>query len=151
MNRNKQLELSDYQRELGQAIGEISRIWRYQMNNRLKPFGLNLSTRQVLIELSRHPAGLMQRELAGKLGIEDSTLVRLLDLLEEKEWIRRVPSSDDKRRKYAMLTPKASHQIKIIEKLSKEMRAQMMHGMSIAETQSTALLMHRMKNNLASE
>src|SRR3954470_15612236 len=84
-------------RELSQMIGEVSRAWRYEMNLRLKPFGLNLSMRQVLLQLHRHPAGLMQRELARKLGIENPTLVRLLDQLEQKEWIRRVAMPEDKR------------------------------------------------------
>jgi MarR family transcriptional regulator for hemolysin len=151
MNKNKQLELSDFQRELGQTIGDISRKWRFQMNKHLKPLGLNLSTRQVLITLRRHPEGVMQRDLADKLGIEGPTLVRLLDHLEEKEWIQRVPSPDDKRRKYAMLTPKANDQIKIIEKLAQQMRAQMMTDLSLDEIKATMHLMHRIRTNLGQE
>jgi MarR family transcriptional regulator for hemolysin len=148
MTAETQDDLTDYQTELGQTIGDISRAWRYQMNQRLKPFGLNLSTRQVLLQLHRHPQGLMQRDLARKLGIESPTLVRLLDLLEEKEWIQRTASSDDKRRKYAVLTPKAHEQLKIIEKLSKELRAEMMQGLSVSEIESSTQVMRRMKNNL---
>ncbi len=148
MTADTQGDLTDYQTELGQTIGDISRAWRYQMNQRLKPFGLNLSTRQVLLQLHRHPEGLMQRDLARKLGIESPTLVRLLDILEEKEWIQRTASSADKRRKYAVLTPKANEQLKIIEKLSKELRAEMMQGLSINEIESSTQVMRRMKSNL---
>lgn len=148
MNSNEPPDLSDYQLELGQTIGDISRAWRYQMNKRLKPFGLNLSTRQVLIQLQRHPEGLIQRELARKIGIESPTLVRLLDILEEKEWIQRTVAADDKRRKYAVLTPKANEQLQIIEKLSKELRAEMMQGLSIAEIESGTHIMQHMKHNL---
>lgn len=118
------------------------------MNRRLKPFGLNMSTRQVLIELHRHPDGLMQRDPARKLGIESPTLVRLLDLLEKKEWVQRVAAPDDKRRKYAVLTPKAGEQIQIIETLSKEMRAMMMDGMSLTDIEESTILMQRMRHNL---
>ena len=121
------------------------------MNQRLKPFGLNLSTRQVLIQLQRHPDGLIQRELARKLGIESPTLVRLLDLLERKEWIQRVVSHVDKRQKYVVLTPKANEQLLIIEKLSRALRAEMMEGLSIAEIESSTLVMRRMKANLLAE
>lgn len=151
MTINKQADLSDHQLELGQTIGDISRAWRYQMNQRLKPFGLNLSTRQVLIQLQRHPEGLMQRELARTLGIESPTLVRLLDILEEKEWVQRTTSASDKRRKYAVLTPKANEQLQIIEKLSKELRAEMMQGLSITEIASSTLVMRKMKNNLLAD
>src|SRR3954469_24629413 len=91
-------------RELSQMIGEVSRAWRHEMNQRLKPFGLNLSMRQVLMQLHRHPGGLMQRDLACKLGIEGPTLVRLLDQLEKKQWIQRVTAQNDKRCKYSVLT-----------------------------------------------
>ncbi len=148
MTANHQNNLIDYQLELGQTIGDISRAWRYQMNRRLKPFGLNLSTRQVLIQLYRHPQGLMQRDLARKLGIESPTLVRLLDILEEKEWIQRTILASDKRCKYAILTPKANEQLKIIEKLSKELRAEMMQGLSRSEISSATAVMRKMKNRL---
>ncbi|ABR90564.1 transcriptional regulator, MarR family [Janthinobacterium sp. Marseille] len=151
MNPKPANDLSDYQLELGQTIGDISRAWRYQMNQRLKPFGLNLSTRQVLVQLQRHPDGLIQRELARKLGIESPTLVRLLDLLERKEWIQRVTSQIDKRQKFVVLTPKANEQLLIIEKLSRALRAEMMEGLSIAEIESSTLVMRRMKNNLLAD
>jgi MarR family transcriptional regulator for hemolysin len=148
MTADTQSDLTTYQTELGQTIGDISRAWRYQMNQHLKPFGLNLSTRQVLLQLHRNPTGLMQRDLARKLGIESPTLVRLLDILEDKEWIQRTTSSGDKRRKYAVLTPKANDQLKIIEKLSKELRAKMMQGLSISEIESSTQVMRKMKSNL---
>ncbi|MFJ7565739.1 MarR family winged helix-turn-helix transcriptional regulator [Herminiimonas sp. NPDC097707] len=148
MNPDQPHDLSDYQLELGQTIGDISRAWRYQMNKRLKPFGLNLSTRQVLLQLQRHPAGLIQRELARKLGIESPTLVRLLDLLEQKEWVQRTISASDKRYKYAVLTPKANEQLQIIEKLSRQLRAEMMQGLSIADIESSTQVMRQMKSNL---
>lgn len=93
----------------------------------------------------------MQRELARTLGIESPTLVRLLDILEEKEWIQRTTSASDKRRKYAVLTPKANEQLQIIEKLSKELRAEMMQGLSIAEIAGSTLVMRKMKNNLLAD
>lgn len=151
MNISKHTDLSEYQLELGQTIGDISRAWRYQMNRRLKPLGLNLSTRTVLLQLHRNPQGLMQRELAHKLGIESPTLVRLLDILEKKQWIQRTLSTDDKRRKYAVLTPKANEQLKIIEKLSRELRAEMMQGLTLSEIESSTQVMQKMKANLLAE
>src|SRR3569833_678944 len=86
--------------KISQAIGEVSRLWREEMNQALKPFGLNLSMRQVLMQLHRHPAGMPPGELARRLSIEHPTLVRLLDQLESWKWIARVQAQEDKRRKY---------------------------------------------------
>ena len=148
MDQKKHLPLPERQRELGQTIGEISRTWRYEMNTRLKPYGLNQSMQQVLVQLHRHPDGLMQRDLARKLGIEGPTLVRLLDLLEQKELIARIPSPDDKRRKYSVLTTKAAEQIRIIEKISDQLRSIMLEGLSSADVDSGLQLVRRMRNNL---
>ncbi|MGV3740860.1 MAG: MarR family winged helix-turn-helix transcriptional regulator [Burkholderiaceae bacterium] len=150
MNKHpaKQAELIALQRELGQTIGDVSRAWRYEMNLRLKPFGLNLSMRQVLVLLHRHPEGLVQKQLARKLGIEEPTLARLLDQLEKKEWIIRIPSQDDKRCKYSKLTSKASEQIQIIEKLSRQLRREMMQGLDEAEMETALRILSCMRDNL---
>jgi MarR family transcriptional regulator, transcriptional regulator for hemolysin len=136
------------QSELGQAIGEISRAWRYQMNQQLKLFGLNLSMRQVLVQLHRNPDGLMQRDLARRLEIEGPTLVRLLDLLEQKGWIQRIVVPNDKRRKYSILTPKAAAQIQIIEMLSVKLRSKMLNGLSAEEIKTGLHVMRHIRDNL---
>jgi MarR family transcriptional regulator, transcriptional regulator for hemolysin len=146
--RTKQADPSALRRELGQTIGDVSRAWRYEMNLRLKPFGLNLSMRQVLVLLHRHPQGLVQKELARKLGIEEPTLARLLDQLEKKEWVKRMPCEDDKRCKYSKLTPKAAKQIQIIEKLSRQLRKEMMQGLEQAEMEAGLQILSRMRTNL---
>ena len=148
MTSNKYVALTQPQAELGRTIGDVSRAWRHEMNLRLKPFGLNLSMRQVLVQLHRHPDGLMQRDLARKLGIEGPTLVRLLDQLEEKKWIRRVVVANDKRRKYSVLTKKATTQIQIIETVSQELRNLMMDGLSAQEIGAGLKVMQRIRENL---
>lgn len=146
--RTTTTSLSTLQRELGQTIGDVSRAWRYEMNLRLKPFGLNLSMRQVLVLLHRHPKGLVQKDLARKLGIEEPTLARLLDQLEKREWVRRIACDDDKRCKFAELTPKAAQQIRIIEKLSRQLRKEMMQGLEIEEMEAGLEVLSRMRINL---
>ena len=141
----------EIQRHFGQAIGDVSRAWRYEMNLLLKPFGLNLSQRQVLVQLHRHPDGLMQTDLARKLGIESPTLARLLDLLEKKEWIRRITSPDDHRRKYSTLTPKAMGQIFIIEKISRQLLDRMMVGIAVDEVEAGFSVMEKIRRNLLEE
>jgi MarR family transcriptional regulator for hemolysin len=135
-------------RLLGRLVGEVSRAWRYEMNRALKPLGLNLSMRLVLLQLQRNPDGLMQADLARSLGIEGPTLVRLLDKLEQKGWIARIASAEDRRRKYTVLTPDAAAQVRIIEQLSDTLREKMMAGLSIEQLAQCAQAMTRMRNNL---
>jgi MarR family transcriptional regulator for hemolysin len=136
---------------LGRVIGEVSRAWRYEMNRALRPLGLNLSMRLVLLQLQRNPEGLMQADLARSLGIEGPTLVRLLDKLEQKGWIARIASEDDRRRKYTVLTPDAAGQVRIIEQLSDTLREKMLAGLSIEQLAQCTQAMTRMRNNLQAE
>ena len=136
---------------LARVIGEVSRAWRYEMNLALKPLGLNLSMRLVLVQLQRNPEGLMQVDLARSLGIEGPTLVRLLDKLEQKGWIARISDEEDRRRKYTVLTPEAAGQVRIIEQLSDELREKMMAGLSIEQLDQCAQIMTRIRNNLQAE
>jgi MarR family transcriptional regulator for hemolysin len=139
---------NDLERQLSRMIGEVSRAWRFQINQRLKPFGLNLSMRRVLIELQTSEQGIMQRDLALRLGIEGPTLVRLLDNMEKTKWIRRIASADDKRCKFAVLTPKATRQMAAIEKQSDELRAEMMQDLSQEELKIAMQAMAKMAKNL---
>jgi len=148
MTTNRKPGKAARQRELGQMIGNVSRAWRYEINQRLKPFGLNQSMQQVLMQLHRNPEGLFQRELARRLGIEGPTLVRLLDQLEKQELIRRVASPDDKRMKYSLLTPKAARQVALIEDAMSELRSVMMQGLSSDEIEAGLEIMQRMHQNL---
>ena len=136
---------------LARVIGEVSRAWRYEMNRALRPLGLNLSMRLVLVQLQRNPEGLMQADLARNLGIEGPTLVRLLDKLEDKGWIARITSVDDRRRKYTVLTPMAASQVRIIEQLSDALRERMMAGLSTDQIDQCAQVMTRIRNNLYAE
>ena len=136
---------------LGRVIGEVSRAWRYEMNRALRPLGLNLSMRLVLLQLQRNPEGLMQADLARNLGIEGPTLVRLLDKLEQKGWIARIASEDDRRRKYTVLTPAAAGQVRIIEQLSDKLREKMLAGLSVEQLAQCTQGMTRMRNNLQVE
>ncbi|MFC3108213.1 MarR family winged helix-turn-helix transcriptional regulator [Undibacterium arcticum] len=141
-------EQNEIQRELSRMIGEVSRGWRQQMNLRLKPFGLNLSMRQVLLQLHRNPGGLQQKELAHKLGIEGPTLVRLLDQLERNAWIQRLTAVHDKRRKDVVLTAKATEQIRIIEQLSYALSSEMTADLDQVELASCLAAMTTIRNNL---
>jgi MarR family transcriptional regulator for hemolysin len=133
---------------LARVIGEVARTWRHEMNRALRPLGLNLSMRQVLVQLQRNPGGLMQAELARSLGIEGPTLVRLLDRLEEKGWVARITSIDDKRRKYTVLTASAADQVRVIEQLSDTLRTRMMSGLTTEQLDQCAQVMTKIRNNL---
>ncbi len=129
-------------------IGEVAREWRFQMNQALKPLGLSLSTRQVLVQLHRNPPSLAQSELARRLGIEGPTLVPLLDRLEKKGWLRRETDASDSRRKRVSLTARGQAQIPALEELTLRLRQRMMQGMQLEEVELAAELLQKIRDNI---
>ena len=60
----------------GMRLGEVHRLWRAELDSRLRPLGLSTARWVALANLSAHPEGLTQNQLAIIVGIKGSTLVR---------------------------------------------------------------------------
>lgn len=133
---------------VARLIGEVAREWRFQMNHALKPLGLSLSTRQVLVQLHRNPPALAQGDLARRLGIEGPTLVPLLDRLEKKGWIRRVTDAADSRKKQVSLTARGQAQIPALEEVAMQLRQRMMQDMQLKEVEQAADLLQKIRDNI---
>jgi MarR family transcriptional regulator for hemolysin len=78
------------------------------MDARLRPLGLSSAMWAVMSRLAANSSSLTQRKLAQAVGVEGSTLVRLLDRLEEGGWARRVSDPGNRRIKRVVLTEKAT-------------------------------------------
>lgn len=92
------------------AIGPMFRIlwlsvvWRGRLGRELAELGVSVANMQRLARLSFLPEGATQRELARTMDIDPPTLVRVLDLLEKADYIRRQSDPTDRRLKRILLT-----------------------------------------------
>lgn len=116
--------ITDKKEQLGLCVGEVFRNWRTRVNERLLPLGLSQAKWLTLWHLHRCPEGIIQKDLAGRIGIEGPTLVRLLDRLESDGWVRRKTTKLDRRSKAVYLTPKAQPTIRKIKGIISELRQQ---------------------------
>ena len=126
--------------DLLRLVWEIPRFWRLAMDRRLKPLGLSEAKWRTVLHLSRGPANMSQRELAGRLNIEAPTLARLLDRLAADGWIERRAATNDRRIKTIHLLPKASGVIRQINRTMNETRAEILAGLSHVELRACLVL-----------
>jgi MarR family transcriptional regulator, transcriptional regulator for hemolysin len=119
--------------DFGRQIGLLSRRWRARIDERLRFTGLTQSRWHALLELSKTPDGLTQRELAERVGIEGPTLVRQLDDLQAQGLIERSPVEGDRRANNVRLTPAAEPLIRKLTSIVEEMRTEILGGISEAE------------------
>jgi len=92
-------------REFGFRVSRIARRLRQAVDSELGAYGLTEATWRPLAYVGRLGEGVRQRELAGALGIEGPSLVRLLDNLERRGLIERREQTGDRRVRGIYLTP----------------------------------------------
>lgn len=82
----------------------VARRWRAALDASLLDIGLSDATWSPLMHIGRSGGGISQRELAARVGIDTSTLVRLLDILAAKGLIERRQDPADRRANLLFLT-----------------------------------------------
>lgn len=94
----------DPRRRIGIRLVGLARRWRKALDERLASAGLSDASWAPLIHLHELGDGISQSELAAAIGLDGSSLVRLLDLLIEQGLIERRPHASDRRVKLVQLT-----------------------------------------------
>lgn len=82
----------------------VSRFWRRIIDQKMSAAGWTDISWAPLIHLDESGDGISQKALAARVGMDSSTLVRLLDRLEELGQIERRADADDRRAKKVFLT-----------------------------------------------
>ena len=78
---------------LGSDLARLVRIWRALIDHRLKPLELTQTHWVTLHNIHQLPPDQSQIQLAKAIGIEQPSLVRTLDQLEEKGLISLISGS----------------------------------------------------------
>ncbi len=121
--------MAEISESFGMLMGETARLWRYALDQRLQPLGLTQAKWLVLLHLSREN-GLIQKDLAIRVGVEAPTLVVMLDRMAEDGWITRRESSDDRRSKTVHITAKAQDVLKQIRTTATQLRRELLAGIA---------------------
>jgi MarR family transcriptional regulator for hemolysin len=140
--------VSETNYRLGFRMAETSRLWRAELDARLRPLGLSQARWLALVNLRDQPDGLTQNELALRIGIRDSTLVRQLDLLAADGWIERRDDPADRRVKRVFITDKAAPSLAAIYDVAAELRREVMQDISDEEVLVCLSVFARMRERL---
>jgi DNA-binding MarR family transcriptional regulator len=103
----------------------------------------------VLTNLSRHNGkGMMQTELAKVMDVGKVTLGGLIDRLEASGYVERQPDPVDRRAKRVVMTPKGTKLLSQIQKVGKEVNADIMGGITATDIVRAETVLHKMKQRL---
>ncbi len=133
---------------LGSDLARLVRVWRALIDHRLKPLELTQTHWVTLHNIHQLPPEQSQIQLAKAIGIEQPSLVRTLDQLEEKGLISRQTCASDRRAKRIKLTEKAEPLINEMEEVIGKTRDEILSGVSKQEVETLLHLIRKLEQNI---
>lgn len=133
--------MNDLHQRFSSLLHQTAALWRTTLDRRLKPLGFSQASWRTLIALRREPGGCNQTALADRLGIENPTLVRLLDRMEEQGWVRRVPDPKDRRSKRVELTSASLELAARMEQEVTTLRAELLADLGAEQLEAAITLL----------
>ena len=121
-------------RSLGFLLGDVSRLIRKRFDMRARELGLTRAQWRVLARLRRRE-GINQRDLAEILEIENITLTRHIDRLEDKGLVERRRDPSDRRAWNLYLNAKVQPVLDRMRELSAMTRIEALNGISEADSE----------------
>ncbi|MGA9172803.1 MAG: MarR family transcriptional regulator [Thermoactinomyces sp.] len=104
-------ELLEITESFRASIGTILKKSKQQLEKRLKEQGEEITAHQYAILVRLSKGNLTVKELGEKFSIEPPTLIPIIDLLERKKLLVRIPDLKDRRRKLLQVTERGNELI----------------------------------------
>lgn len=120
----------------GHMLVSLGRHWRRVLELRLAELGLSDATWVPLFYLHRGGDGISLKALAQRVGLDSSTLVRVVDLLEARGLLQRETDSQDRRSKLLRITPAGSEAIADLHAKLHQVETQLLAGMDSTTIQA---------------
>ncbi len=133
---------------VGFLLHDVSRLLRVRFDRRARALGLTRAQWRVLAHLSPRQ-GINQSSLAEILEVENITLGRHIDRLEDTDWVERRRDPGDRRAWRLFLTDKSRPVLDRMEVLAAETQEEAMAGLSDGERGRLLELLLTMKRSMA--
>lgn len=133
----------------GHVLMGVSRAWRSVLEARLAELGLTDATWVPLFHLHAAKAPLTLKQLAQRVGLDSSTLVRVVDLLEARGLLLRQTDAQDRRSKSLSLTADGLLVVADVRAKLQQVESQLLEGMDAAAVAALYAGMQQLHARLA--
>jgi MarR family transcriptional regulator, transcriptional regulator for hemolysin len=138
----------DPERSFGFLLHDIARLMRKKFDQRARSLNLSRAQWQLLVHLSRHE-GINQSGLAEILEIENITVGRLVDRMEEAGWVERRPDPSDRRARLLYTTEKVAPVMERMRELAEATRNEALAGLAPAQRDALIDTLIQIRGNLS--
>jgi MarR family transcriptional regulator, transcriptional regulator for hemolysin len=135
---------SQTQYEVAYRVGLIARRFQARLTERMVTKGGTEPRWRVLYWLNEEPRGLIQSELAERMGVQGPTLVHILDALEASDLVRRESTKEDRRAKRVMIQAAGVLMLANFDKVAEELRNETFAGIALEDLITTSEVLRRL-------
>lgn len=137
------------QESFGGILHETARLWRTELDRRLRPLGLSQAKWRMLMHISCSE-DCTQAEIAARLGVEAPTVVGLLDRLTADGLVERRESSHDRRSKTVHLRESGRCLMRPITEMAEGLSRELLTNLSAEEVAATTAALKKIRDRLLS-
>lgn len=133
---------------LGFLVHDVARLLRRRFELRSGEVGLSAAQWRLLFRVAKEE-GLPQARLAELLEIEPISVSRMLDRMEDADWIERRPDGDDRRVRRVYLTARAQAVYERVRGMAHEVYGEALAGVCDADRAALIRTLETISMNLA--
>ena len=141
--------LKELEKTIMPHLGKASKLSAMYMIYKFKEHKVNLTREQfILLAMLHEQDGQPQNNLALFTEKNKASLTRLINTMEKKELVVRIPSTADKRINYIHLTKHGRKVFKATGPILKEMTKEVEKGLTKEEIQKVIVIMNKVMTNI---
>ncbi|GJL37165.1 Transcriptional regulator SlyA [Phytobacter ursingii] len=118
--------------------------WRLAVDRRLRGLGMSQASWVAVAAIARNETPLSQSELAQELGIENATLVPLINRLVEQQLVQRVLTDQDKRKRLLIATEQGMALYYQVKTVADDLREEILSVISPEEQTQTRRVLEKL-------
>ena len=133
---------------LGTLIHDVAHLLRTDIDRRLSPYNLT-RVKWLALGIIKNNPDITQAELAQEMELGFATVGKLIDRLEERGFVERVPNPTDRRSNHLMLTQASRSLLTDLDSVAKEFRKTALSSLSSNEVKGLNKGLLKIKENLS--
>lgn len=118
--------------------------WRQAIDRRMKDNGLSMSSWMAVATIAIQPSPFSQKELAQALGLEEASVVPLVDRLVKQQLIERFQPEDDRRKRLLLVTPQGKELYQKLKIEAESLRCELLEGINSDELAVTQRVLQQL-------
>jgi len=107
--------------------------WRQAVDRRVKDNGLSMSSWMAVATIAIQETPITQKALAHALGLEDASVVPLIDRLVKQQLVERVQPAEDRRKRLLHVTPLGDELYRDLKSQADALRSELLADIDPAE------------------